>query len=382
MPNPYYNPGIIINMIIAIQLIAGFFCLVAGAEWLVRGASKLALAIGVSPLVIGLTIVAFGTSAPELAVNLRAAYLGLPDMAVGNVVGSNIFNVLFILGLSALFSPLMISRQLMRLDVPLMIGVSVLMYGLSLNGAINRLEGGLLFALLVIYTVFLIRQSRKEDYAARELEGRAPVKPESWLKDVIWIGAGLVLLIMGARWLVEGAVEMAHALGIDELVIGLTIVAAGTSLPELATSVVAALKGERDIAVGNVVGSNTFNILSVLGLSSVVAPAGIDVSPAALSFDIPVMIAVAAACLPVFFTGFKISRWEGFWFVAYYVAYTSYLIMDSTQHDSLPMFSNIMLIFVIPLTAVAMLILLIRQLSANRKRKRSQPCPPTRSGRG
>ncbi|WP_027158433.1 calcium/sodium antiporter [Methylobacter luteus] len=358
-------------MSIAIQLIAGFFCLVAGAEWLVRGASKLALSIGVSPLVIGLTIVAFGTSSPELAVNLQAAYLGSPDMAVGNVVGSNIFNVLFILGLSALLSPLVVSSQLMRLDVPLMIGVSVLMYGLSLNGAINRLEGGLLFALLVLYTVFLIWQSRRENHAARELEHPIQVKPEPWFKDVVWIAAGLVLLVMGSRWLVEGAVALAHALGISELVIGLTIVSIGTSLPELATSVVAALKGERDIAVGNVVGSNTFNVLSVLGLSSIVAPAGIDVSPAALNFDIPVMIAVAIACLPVFFTGFRINRWEGFLFMAYYAAYTSYLIMDSIQHDSLPIFSRIMMTFVMPLTAVTLLILLIRHILAKRKRKRS-----------
>lgn len=357
-------------MIIAVQLTAGFLCLVIGAEWLVKGASKLATVSGISPLVIGLTVVAFGTSSPELAVNVQAAYLGSPDMAIGNVVGSNIFNVLFILGLSALISPLVVSSQLVRLDVPLMIGVSVLMYGLSLNGTISRLDGSLLFVLLVIYTVFLIWQSRKENRAARELEGRAPIKPEPWFKDVTWIVAGLVLLVMGSRWLVEGAVALAHAFGISELVIGLTIIAMGTSLPELATSIMASLKGERDIAVGNVVGSNTFNILSVLGLSSVVAPAGIDVSPTALSFDIPVMIAVSIACLPVFFTNFKINRWEGFLFMAYYAAYTLYLIMYSTQHGLLPMFSKMMLAFVMPLTAVTLFILLIRHIHVKRKRER------------
>ncbi|MCL7419909.1 MAG: calcium/sodium antiporter [Methylobacter sp.] len=356
-------------MIIAIQLIAGFLCLAAGSEWLVRGASKLAMVIGISPLVVGLTVVAFGTSSPELAVNVQAAYLGAPDMAIGNVVGSNIFNVLLVLGLSALVSPLVVSSRLVRLDVPLMIGVSVLMYALSLNGAISRLEGGLLFALVVIYTIFLIWQSRRENHAARELKSSAPIRPASWFRDVTWIAAGLVLLVTGSRWLVEGAVALAHILGISELVIGLTIVSIGTSLPELATSVMATLKGERDIAVGNVVGSNIFNILSVLGLSSAVAPAGIDVSPAALHFDIPVMVAVAVACLPVFFTGLEIRRWEGFLFVTYYAAYTAYLIMDSMRHDALPMFSQVMGSIVMPLTAVVLLSLLLRHILGKRKRK-------------
>jgi cation:H+ antiporter len=359
-------------MIIAIQLIAGFLCLVAGAEWLVRGASKLALVIGISPLVVGLTVVAFGTSSPELAVNVQAAYLGSSDMAIGNVVGSNIFNVLLILGLSALVSPLVVSSRLVRFDVPLMIGVSVLMYVLSLNGAISRLEGGLLFALVVIYTIFLIWQSRRENHAARELKGRAPIRPASWFWDVIWIAAGLVLLVAGSRWLVEAAVALAHILGISELVIGLTIVSIGTSLPELATSVMATLKGERDIAVGNVVGSNIFNILCVLGLSSAVAPAGIDVSPAALHFDIPVMVAVAVACLPVFFTGLEIRRWEGFLFLVYYAAYTAYLIMDSMRHDALPIFSQIMVTLAMPLTAVVLLSLLLRHILLG-KRKRQRP---------
>lgn len=365
-------------------LVAGLALLVVGAEALVRGASKLAAMAGVSPLVIGLTIVAYGTSAPEMTVSVITSLAGQADIAVGNVVGSNIFNALFILGVSSLVTPLVVAQQLIRLDVPIMIGVSILMLVFGLDGEISRVDGVILFALGVTYTFFLIYQSRRaksievlaepvlaESVQQSNAESRSPQRglAKRWLINLGYIAVGLLLLVIGSRWLVDGAVAIARSFGVSELIIGLTIVAAGTSLPELATSVVASLRGERDIAVGNVVGSNIFNILSVLGLSSVVSPNGIPVSASALRFDIPVMIAVAIACLPIFYTGNLIARWEGLLFTAYYFAYTLYLILYSTQHDLLPLFSNVMLCFVIPLTVITLATISWRSRRSNPKQE-------------
>lgn len=357
----------------------GLVLLVLGAELLVRGASRLAAAVGVSPLVIGLTVVAYGTSTPEMAVSVQSSWVGQADLALGNVVGSNIFNVLFILGVSALIVPLVVAQQLVRWDVPLMIGVSVLLWLLALDGHLGRADGGLLFAGVVAYTVFAIRQSRREtaeiraEYAqefgeARARGARLPVQ-------IALVGIGLVLLVLGSHWLVNGAVEIARFAGLSELVIGLTIVAAGTSLPEVATSVLASIRGERDIAVGNVVGSNLFNILAVLGLSGLVAPNGVAVADAALAFDIPVMTAVAVACLPIFFTGYLIARWEGLLFLAYYVAYAAYLVLNAREHEVLPKFNTVMLWFVLPLTVLTLLVLAVRAWRAGRPHTDQQRSP-------
>ncbi|MCB0168283.1 MAG: calcium/sodium antiporter [Anaerolineae bacterium] len=345
--------------------VAGFVLLVYGAELLVRGASKLALAAGISPLVVGLTVVAYGTSAPELAVSVQSSFAGAADIALGNVVGSNIANVLLILGISAIIAPLMVSLQLVRLEVPLMIGLSALVLLLGLDGRIGRVDGLLFFMGGVVYTVLTIWQSRRETAARKKEQPIDPTIEPSPVgaKQVLWqlglIAGGIVLLIVGANWLVNGAVALANHFGVSELIIGLTIVAIGTSLPEMATSVVASLRGERDIAVGNIVGSNIFNILIVLGLSGAVAPEGIGVSPAALRFDIPVMIAVAFACLPVFFTGNIIARWEGALFLGYYLAYVSYLILSNTHQSILPAFNLAMMAFVMPLTTVTLIVSVI-----------------------
>jgi cation:H+ antiporter len=351
--------------------IAGFALLVLGAEFLVRGASRLAVAVGISPLVVGLTVVAYGTSAPELAVSVQSAWVGQVDIAVGNVVGSNLFNVLFILGLAALITPLLVSSQLIRQDVPLMIGVSIVMLLMALDGRLSRLDGTILFAGAISYTVWLIWQSRRatQHLKAEYAQEFAPEPAQSKGQIVGQFGyilLGLGLLVLGSNWLVKGAVAMAEMWGISQLIIGLTIIAAGTSLPEVATSIVASVRGERDIAVGNVVGSNVFNILSVLGLTASISPQGISVSPAALAFDIPVMVAVAVLCLPIFFTGGVIARWEGWLFLGYYVAYTLYLLLNATQHQALSLFNNVMLIFVIPLTLIALLVSLFQALWVNR----------------
>jgi cation:H+ antiporter len=362
-------------MIIAL-LAGGLVLLILGAEMVVRGASRLAAAVGISPLIVGLTVVAFGTSAPELAVSLQSALAGQADIALGNVVGSNIFNILVILGLSAAVAPLVVAQQLVRLDVLLMIGASVLVLVLGLDGRISRLEGGLMFAGLVIYILFLIRKSRQEspeikDEYQKEFGLERSSGLTAWLINVGLVAGGLGMLVLGSRWLVDGSVSLARAFGLSQLIIGLTVIAAGTSLPEVATSVIAVTRGERDIAAGNAVGSSIFNILSVLGLTSLAAANGVPVPAPALTFDIPVMIAVAVAALPVFFTGNVIARWEGWLFLGYYAIYTTYLVLDATEHDVLPAFSTVMLAFVVPLTVLTLLVLMVRDIRAGQGLKRS-----------
>jgi cation:H+ antiporter len=348
--------------------VGGLVALVVGAELLVRGASKLALSFGISPLVVGLTIVALGTSAPEMAVSTGAVLNGQTDIAVGNVVGSNIFNVLFILGISALIAPLVVHKQVIRQELPIMLGAAILLLIMGWDGNITWLEAALLLVLTVVYTVFLIVQSRRATAAesAEYNDEIAPAAPGAWdAKLPAQIGlivVGLVFLVVGSDWLVSSAVVFAKSLGVSDLVIGLTIVAAGTSMPEVATSVMAAIKGERDIAVGNVVGSNIFNILGCIGLSGVVAGStGLILAPSILTFDIWVLLAVTLACMPIFLSGREIARWEGGFFLAYYVAYVSYLILASQQHAALPMMSQVMMGFVVPITVVALVASLIRQ---------------------
>lgn len=350
---------------VILLFVVGLLFLIVGAEALVRGASRLASLVGISPLVIGLTVVAFGTSSPELAISVKSALSNQSSIAVGNVVGSNIFNILFILGVSALIVQLTVSQQLVRLDVPLMIVLSVLILLLSLDRRIGRIDGLMLVAALIAYTWFLISQSRKESKEVREEYAQEFGPKDSAGSSLV---SNVLLLIFGSRWLVDSAVFFAGYLGVSELVIGLTVVAAGTSLPEVVTSIVAAVRRERDITVGNVVGSNIFNIMAVLGISSLVSPNGIEVSTAVIAFDMPVMIAVALACLPIFFTGGRISRWEGALLLGYYVAYTLYLILAASQHDALSRFSAAMLYFVLPLTAVTLVVVMMRE---SRRRKNS-----------
>jgi cation:H+ antiporter len=358
-------------MIVFGELLVGLVFLVAGAELLVKGASKLALSLGISPLLVGLTIVAYGTSAPEMAVSIQSSLAGQADIALGNVVGSNIFNVLVILGLSAMIVPLVVNQQLIRLDVPLMIGLSILTLFFGIDGRINPSDGVILFLGAIIYTVFLFYQSNQEKNCKKQEYPQAnlPLSLKQWIINISLIVGGLALLVLGCNFLIESSLVIARALGVSELIIGLTIVAAGTSLPELATSVVASMRNERDIAVGNVVGSNIFNILAVLGLSAAISPTGITVPAEALNFDLPVMIAVALGCLPIFFTGGMIERWEGFLFFAYYVVYTIYLFLYSTQHDSLPIFSKVMIGFVIPITVLTLGILTFNTFKEKRKKR-------------
>jgi cation:H+ antiporter len=347
------------------MFVAGLVVLIFGADVLVRGASRLAAILGISPLVIGLTIVAFGTSSPELAVSVQTALKGQADIAIGNVIGSNVFNVLLILGVAAMIRPIRIAEQLIRLDVPIMIGMSLLTYSLAVaGGSLSRLDGVILFGLLIAYIVFSLKQSKAEgqevqDEYAQEYAVKEPKNLKTITKNFLLVGVGLAMLALGSNWLVEAAVTIAKTLGVSELVIGLTIVAAGTSMPEVATSIVAAIKGEGDISAGNVVGSNIFNLMGVLGVAALVAPENVAVSQQVLTFDLPVAVFAAIVILPIFFVDNLISRFEGFLLFTYFLAYNAYVIMRAMNNPALGTL-DIFLMAYVPLTFFLLVALAIR----------------------
>lgn len=311
-------------LVSAASLLAGLLLLTAGAEGLVRGASALAQRMGLSPLVVGLTVVAFGTSTPELVVSLGAALQGNSGIALGNIVGSNIGNIGLILGGAALIAPLRAQTQIVRLDIPIMIGVSVLLGLLLVDGDVGRLEGLILVLGLGTYTVFTIMMARRDPAPPAMSEALShPATEHSAIRDLGFVIGGLALLMGGAHLLVNAAVTIAEQLGISQAVIGLTIVGIGTSLPELATSFAAAFRGASDIAIGNVVGSNIFNLLGILGTTALIQPlpaAGIGL------VDIGVMIGLALLTLPMARSGFTLNRWEGTALVLLYAGYLAFLI--------------------------------------------------------
>jgi len=341
-------------------LVAGLGLLTVGADALVRGAAKLAVRLGISPLVVGLTIVAFGTSAPELAVSVGAAYRGSGELAIGNVVGSNIANILIALGLSALIAPVAVHLQVIRQELPVLLGTSILFAVVAFDGRLSLFDGALLFALIVGYTLFLLRQSRAAGREAEE-EFAAEIPQSHWDDPLpVQLGlivAGLALLVWGSDLAVSGAVAIAQALGVSELVVGLTVVAVGTSLPEIATSLVAVWKGERDMAVGNVIGSNVFNILAVGGASALAAAphGGIPIPPSVLTTDLWVMLGATILLLPIVLSGYSVNRPEGALLVALYAAYICYLVLEALDHPTLPLFREWTLGFVLPLLIAGVL---------------------------
>ena len=370
-------------MLDAASIIGGLLLLVVGGELIVRGASRLALRLRLSPVVIGLTVVAFGTSSPELAVSVGATLGGSPDVAVGNVVGSNIYNILLILGLAALLRRLVVRQQLVHFDVPLVIAASVLLWVLVLDGTLSTAEGAVLVGLLVGYIAISLRIGRRtSDPAAAEATRLTPPEPPagSRRRDALVMLAGLVALVAGSQLLVGGATSLARTLGVPELVIGLTVVAIGTSLPELVTTVVATLRGQQDIAVGNVMGSNLFNILAILGLTALIAPNGIPVAEQVRAFDLPVMTAVAVACLPLLFTGYELRRWEGGLFVTYAALYTGYVLLDATRHPLLEPLTAAMLWFVLPLTAITLATVVLREFDLFGRWRRARGSGGTEAG--
>ena len=304
-------------------LILSLVALYIGAGWLVQGSSALALKAKVSPLVIGLTIVAFGTSAPELVVSLNATLSGQGDIAIGNIVGSNIFNIGVILGVSATICPLQVKKQLLRIDIPVMLAATLLLAVLLWNGTLSRIEGFFFLAGIIVYTLFSLFYSRKHGEGPNlELEEQ----PKHWAVDTLAIIGGLAVLVCASRLLVDNAVSIAKELGMSEAVIGLTIVAAGTSMPELATSIVAAYKRKTDIAIGNIVGSSLFNILAIAGSCSLVHP----IEAKNVNYiDLLVMLAISVLLLPLVKSGQKISRTEGFVLILFYVIYIFWLLRDT-----------------------------------------------------
>jgi cation:H+ antiporter len=341
-----------------VWLIVGVILLVLGAEWLVKGASSIATKLGVAPIVVGLTVVAFGTSAPELAVSVSGAISGNADVALGNVVGSNTFNILMILGLSAAVSGLSINQRLLRFDIPVLVLITVVVYLLALNGSVGRLEGVVLFVGVIVYIGWLLRGATKTESsevqteyqsAVDEVEGRTFSMSLTFQIGLVVVG--LSLLVVGSQLLVNSATEIASALGVSDLVIGLTVVAAGTSLPELATSVMAAIRGQRDIAVGNAVGSNIFNLLSVLGASAAISSNGISVNDEVIRLDYPVMLAATVLLLPICWNGFMVKRWEGAVLVAFYVAYVAYLVMEAGDSSAPELYQTAMMI-IVPLVMI------------------------------
>ena len=301
-------------------ILASFVILFVGAELLVRGGASMALKLGLSPLVVGLTVMAYGTSMPELIVSLKAAMLGQPDIAIGNVVGSNIFNIAIILGLAAVVFPISTHLQVLKWDAPVVLGVTLLSPLAFLDGQVSRVECGVFLVGAVFCTWWTVRMARRDEAAKVEMAADAPEirkRGKLWL-DFVLIGVGLGVLVLGSRLLVDHAVVVAKSFGVSEAVIGLTIIAAGTSMPELATSVVAALRRQSDIALGNVLGSNLFNILFVLGGSSVIHP----IRTAAMNpLDLGVMIGLTAVLVPMLVTGRRLSRLEGLLLVGTYGGY-------------------------------------------------------------
>lgn len=324
-------------MMTAIGLcVAGLVVLVAGAELVVRVGTQMARRLGISPIVIGLTIVAVGTSAPELAIGIDAALEGHGDLAVGNIAGTNVVNILLILGSSAVMTPLTLRTDTLRLDLPMIVAASLTMMAMVWDGVLTRFEGLLLVAGAVTYTAAIVHFARRESKAFQvsyvdELDGDSRRLSRGLLvRNLLELMVGIAVVVVAADWLVDGAVELARLWGVSDAFIGLTIIAIGTSAPELATTIVSTLKGHRDIAIGNLLGSSVYNILLILGLICIAAPSEIRVSYVLVTVDIVVMTAVALVCVPVFWTGREISRTEGALFVGSYILYLSYLVAART----------------------------------------------------
>jgi cation:H+ antiporter len=304
-------------------IIVGLAMLIFGGDVLIQGASGIAKKFNLSPLVIGMTVVAFGTSAPELMVSAKAAMMGSPEIALGNVIGSNIANIALVLAITVLIFPLFIDRNSKIIDWPVMFLASLLFYIFALNGLISRVEGGLMFVVMVVFTIFLIRNSyHKNKLYEPDLELHIPNIWLSIAKNLI----GLVLLYFGSEWLVNGAVDIAKSFGIEERIIGVTVIAFGTSVPELAASVMAAIKKEADISIGNLVGSNIFNILSVIGITAIIKP--IEVSEKVVNPDMYWMLGIALALGIILFAWKKIQRWHGLLLLASYIYYIFTLVLS------------------------------------------------------
>jgi len=307
-------------------LVLGLIALVLGGEFLVRGAVSIALKAKISPLVVGMTVVSFGTSAPELLVSLSAVLDGYPDVSVGAVVGSNISNIGLVLGITVLIFPIVVNRDSLRIDWPLMILATFLFYFFAMNGVVSWWEGTIFISILSLFTFWLIRRSRREgvqlaaESEAEELNAGNPA-----YKDILFLALGMVALYFGAEWLITSVVSIAKSQGVSEKLISVTIVAFGTSLPELVTSAMAAIRKETDISIGNLIGSNIFNIFAILGITAVVHP--LTISDSINQFDVYFLLGISLLLLPIMLFGKKIGRWKGVFLILFYVFYVYFSIM-------------------------------------------------------
>lgn len=342
-------------MSISILLIVfGIVLLIVGADALVSGASRIAQRFGIPPLIIGLTIVAIGTSAPEITVSTTAALAGNTELALGNVVGSNIFNILLILGIAAMILPLSVHLSLIRQEVPVMVGLSLLLYYFVQDGSLSGVESAVLLILGVLYLLLLLVQARRAVKAGQTVISDLPDE-SLWTARVpatLLIVVGLVGLVVGAQLLVNGASTIALALGVSDLVVGLTVVAIGTSLPEVAASVTAALRGQRELAIGNVVGSNIFNIAFCLGLAGMVAPEGLVAPAQLIDFDLIVMVVAAIVLLPLIITNYEVSRVEGGLLLIWSVVYAVWTVLAATTSDFLATYTKLVLLGLLPATFI------------------------------
>lgn len=339
-----------------IWFILGLIALIGGAEILVRGVTRFATAIGISKLIVGLTVVAFGTSAPELAISIKAGINGQTDLMLGNIIGSNISNTLFILGLVAMLIPLKVNKYFIKSDLPIMIGITVIVYLFSLNGMITFWECLILSGLLLIYLINLARQGNP---GSDVITTKPKRNPASILLYILLCIIGFILLITGAQWMIDSAIIFADMIGISELVIGLTVVAIGTSLPEVVVVLIAAIKKERDIAIGSILGSNILNLLAVLGVSGLFIQGSIPVQEILTRFDIPLLIIVSVLCIPIFYTGYRIARWEGGILFFFYGSYLYYLYLSGTQHPFLENYTYWMTWWILPVLIIVIIIVTI-----------------------
>jgi len=317
-----------------VGIVIGLAALITGAELLVRGGSAIAARLGISPLLIGLTVVALGTSTPELAVGIDAAIQGNGSLAVGNIAGTNTVNILLIFGLSAILQPLAIQMQTLRLELPVIVIASATLLAFAWDGVLSRSEGLVLVAMGAMFTLAVIRVARRETMKiklefAREFGARRLARRQA-VTETLMLAAGLVVIVAGADWLVDGAVALARLWHVSDAFIGLTVVAIGTSAPELVTTIISTVRGERDIAIGNLIGSSAYNVLIILGVTCLIPADGVQVNSHLIAIDIPVMLGVALLCIPVFISGRKVSRIEGVFFVCAYLAYLSYLVTQRT----------------------------------------------------
>ncbi len=352
----------------AVTFVVGLAGLLLGGSLVVGGASRLGIRIGLSPSVVGLTIVAAGTSAPELAVVFQSLSVDDAPLAVGSIIGSNIANVLLVLGLTATMGAIAVTNRIVRIDIPIMIAASVALLVLALDERLDRLDGALLLVSLLVFVGWTLRSATTGSASQVQAEGVAVMTDAGRARghrhiglEILSLVAGIGLLAVAARFVVSGAEEIATSLGVPELIVGLTIVALGTSAPEIVTTVLAAMRGERDLAVGNAVGSNIFNILLVLGAGGLVADDGLLVGADAVGLDVPILVAAAFACLPMVAWDNRLDRWEGAVFVAYYAAYLLFLIFDATGHRVADRFGFVMVVFVAPLTLITVVVVALHR---------------------